>query len=191
MITTGAVLHCSLVKPGVGGTGQSNYRVKNISVYPLSQEYERTISCIGSVYNATELHGPLSAGALTFSTRRDSSSKYFSCRSLIILTIMLAPLSPKKRKGFFNSVEATSRRGGSAYPQSLGLDDTGKLRFAQFRYTLIPHSQCLSMMDVRNQTTDLGSIPKGLISTISNHSHFTMTARTTSRHMQLSRLGML
>jgi hypothetical protein len=77
LITTGAVLHCTLVHSGVGGTAQSSYRVKNISICPLSQEFERTISCIGSVYNATALYGPLSAGALTFSTRRDSASKYF------------------------------------------------------------------------------------------------------------------
>lgn len=70
-ITTGAVANCNLVSSTTGGSGAYSYRVKNISIFPLSQEYERTISCIGTALGLNEMYGPLSDIALIFSTRKE------------------------------------------------------------------------------------------------------------------------
>jgi hypothetical protein len=45
-------------------------------------------------------------------------------------------------------VESTSRRGGSAYPQSLGLDDTGKWPFALF-FCYLPFRLTVPIYDGR------------------------------------------
>jgi hypothetical protein len=80
LITTGAVSSCNLVQPVSGSYNQTSYRVRNISIYPFTQEHERTISCVGNVFGQQILYGPIVSGAMTFSTRREGSG--FTCESV-------------------------------------------------------------------------------------------------------------
>jgi hypothetical protein len=74
LVTTGAVASCNLIAPAHGGTTTAPSRVKNISLYPLRQEYVRTASCVGTVLGAKSLYGPVSGGTMTFSTRKDGAA---------------------------------------------------------------------------------------------------------------------
>jgi hypothetical protein len=129
-VTTGAVMSCNLVQPCSAGTSMSTYRVKNISIYPLSQEHERTASCMGTVLGQTMLYGPMAGGALTYSTRKEGSTFGESANfaTKVILTSVISgnvssPTTPKA-KGLFNKVETPSRNSG-AYPVCLGFEDKG------------------------------------------------------------------
>jgi hypothetical protein len=80
-ISIGVVSTCNLIVPATGGFNQA-YNVKNIAIYLFSQEYEHTISLIGTMYNKEQLFGPVVDGAITFSTRKEGNnfskfSKFF------------------------------------------------------------------------------------------------------------------
>jgi hypothetical protein len=74
-ITTGAVASCHLVQSVSAGFGTSTYRVKNISIFPFHQEYVRSVCCLGNALGVKTMHGPISAGAFTCSTRKEGSGK--------------------------------------------------------------------------------------------------------------------
>jgi hypothetical protein len=74
LITTGAVAHCNLIAAAHGGTTAAPFRIKNISLYPLRQEYARTASCIGTALGVKSLYGPVSGGIMTFSTRKEGAN---------------------------------------------------------------------------------------------------------------------
>ncbi|KAF8891010.1 hypothetical protein BD779DRAFT_1469092 [Infundibulicybe gibba] len=113
LISTGAIAACNLIMAVQAGSSQSPYTVKNVSIFPLTQEYERSISCIGMAFGVKEFHGPLAGGTLTFSTR---TSNFPSS------TPTTAPTTPKA-KGLFSPIETSSCR-NIPYPASLGVDDT-------------------------------------------------------------------
>jgi len=74
-IATGAVAECNLIHGGSAGNAMAPYTVKNISVFLIREEYLRSISCIGTALSQTTMHGPVSSGFMTFSTRKESASR--------------------------------------------------------------------------------------------------------------------
>ncbi|KAF8871922.1 hypothetical protein BD779DRAFT_1680028 [Infundibulicybe gibba] len=112
-ISTGAIAVCNLITAVQAGSNQSPYTVKNVSIFPLTQEYERSISCIGMAFGVKEFYGPLVGGTLIFSTR---TSNFPTSTSIT------APATPKP-KGLFSTFDSSSRR-NAPYPANLGVDDT-------------------------------------------------------------------
>jgi hypothetical protein len=74
-ITTGAVAKCQLIHAGTGGTTMAPYAVKNISLYPLPEDYERFVSFFGTALGQKVLYGAISGGSMTFSTRKEGATK--------------------------------------------------------------------------------------------------------------------
>ncbi|KAF8883849.1 hypothetical protein BD779DRAFT_1472351 [Infundibulicybe gibba] len=113
-VSYNAFLNPARIAPSQAGSNQSPYAVKNISIFPLSQEYERSISCVGMAFGVKEFHGPLAGGALTLSTR---TSNFPSS------SVAATPGTPKT-KGLFSATESSSSRRNTPYPASLGVEDT-------------------------------------------------------------------
>jgi hypothetical protein len=138
-ITTGCSYQCSLVQPGYGGSASSQYRVRKISMFPFTQEYERSMACIANVLDIPSFYGAMSGGALTFSTRKENTtgSIGMSCvqsdhvDTYVIGSLVSGPSTPKA-KSLFSKVESTSQSqgwAGSRYPSAFNFEDRGTITF--------------------------------------------------------------
>jgi hypothetical protein len=61
-LTTSIVSQCQLMTPGWGGSNSNSYKVRRISVCPLTVEYQHTIAFIANVLGLESVCGPLNDG---------------------------------------------------------------------------------------------------------------------------------
>ncbi|KAF8870569.1 hypothetical protein BD779DRAFT_1680973 [Infundibulicybe gibba] len=136
-VSAGAIAACNLITPIQAGSSQSPHTVKNVSIFPLTQEYERSISCLGMAFDVKEFYGPLVGGALTFSTRTLNFPNSTSTS---------APTTPKA-KGLFSTIDNSSRR-NAPYPANFGVDDTSNCS-SILRIFLLTYNFAVSIYDGR------------------------------------------
>ena len=115
-IMLGIVTECNIVSAAIAGPPSATYSMRRITIAPFDQEFRRDTSVWGQVLEFHSIVGTISAGGVSFSSRRkieipqggDSTPK----KSAAYLTQVTSPLAA-----------SSAGRAGTSYPTSRGFDD--------------------------------------------------------------------
>lgn len=69
-LTSGVIVKCCLVEPGLRTVGDYSYMDKRVSIVPHSQEYELMEGKLGMVFDFESISAGIENGSLSFVTKR-------------------------------------------------------------------------------------------------------------------------